>query len=443
MGRFLYEYELNATTWIYLSSLMTIAIYFRFGRLWSVRNLDLLALIALAPGILLISLGGELVLRGYVWLFAVSGFLLLRMLTDPLMIRRPLLEPNLSTGGLIFMTVSLLLFLMTNVLDRPPAETDLQGPRWAHRLLQREEAPPGESYLGRHGPGYPILYLIATLPNQWLIDLDPQLPQEEQEQMTLVATARTMAILSHLAVVVGMVLIGYRHFGSLRTGIATAALYLLLPYTAIMVSRVDHVLPAAVLVWAVAAYRRPLIAGLLIGLASGVVYCALFLLPLWTAFYWRRGRIRFLAGALCMASLLVATLALTASDFDAFLAQVREMAGFPALQEEDIANSFWHYAIPVYRIPVMVAFVSLSAGLALWPPQKNLGTLLSCSAAVMIAAQFWVVPQGGLFIAWYLPLLLLTVFRPNLEDRVALSTLTDGWFGWRRHRPLRVDQAAA
>jgi len=441
MGRFLYEYELNATTWIYISSLMTIAIYFRFSRLWSVRNLDLLVLIAIAPGILLISLGGDLVLSGYVWLFSISGFLMLRMLIDSLMVRRPLLEPNLSVGGMTFMIVSLLIFLMTNVLDRTPSEMDLEGPRWAHRLLQREEAPPGENYLGRHGPGYPLLHLLATLPNHWLLDLGEPLPEAERDEMTLVATARTMAILSHLAVVVGVVLIGYLHFGSLRTGIATASLYLLLPYTAIMVSRVDHVLPAAILVWAVAAYRRPLVAGLLIGLASGVVYCSLFLLPLWAAFYWRRGRVRFLVGAIGMATLLVATLALTASSLETFLAQVRQMAGFPVL-EEDAPNSFWYYHIAVYRIPVMVAFVSLSLGLALWPPQKNLGTLISCTAAVMIAAQFWVVPEGGLFIAWYLPLLLLTVFRPNLEDRVALAVLVDGWVGLGRSRPPRVEQAA-
>jgi hypothetical protein len=29
--------------------------------------------------------------------------------------------------------------------------------------------------------------------------------------------------------------------------------------------------------------------------------------------------------------------------------------------------------------------------------------------------------------AWYLPLFLLTVFRPNLEDRVAASVVGEGW----------------
>jgi hypothetical protein len=41
----------------------------------------------------------------------------------------------------------------------------------------------------------------------------------------------------------------------------------------------------------------------------------------------------------------------------------------------------------------------------------------------MLGSQFWHVPQGGLYMAWYLPLLILTVFRPNLEDRMAQSAV--------------------
>jgi hypothetical protein len=76
---------------------------------------------------------------------------------------------------------------------------------------------------------------------------------------------------------------------------------------------------------------------------------------------------------------------------------------------------------------VLAAFVALSGTLAIWPPQKNLGTLLSCSAAVMVATQFWHGFGGGLYMGWYLPLALLTIFRPNLEDRVALAVLGEGW----------------
>ena len=42
--------------------------------------------------------------------------------------------------------------------------------------------------------------------------------------------------------------------------------------------------------------------------------------------------------------------------------------------------------------------------------------------------------------AWYLPLLLLTMFRPNLEDRVAVSSLGIDWFT--RRGLLRKKNAA-
>ena len=50
----------------------------------------------------------------------------------------------------------------------------------------------------------------------------------------------------------------------------------------------------------------------------------------------------------------------------------------------------------------------------------------------MLGTQFWHAQSGGLYMGWYLPLLLLTVFRPNLEDRVAVTALGEGWWGRRR-----------
>jgi hypothetical protein len=67
-----------------------------------------------------------------------------------------------------------------------------------------------------------------------------------------------------------------------------------------------------------------------------------------------------------------------------------------------------------------------------WPAQKNLGTLLSCSAAIMLGAQFWKAYDGGTYMGWYLPLMVLTILRPNLEDRVALSAISEGWVKWRK-----------
>src|SRR2546425_3030546 len=44
----------NATTWFYFSLLLAVALFFRFTRLLSVRNWDVLTLFLLVPGLLLI-----------------------------------------------------------------------------------------------------------------------------------------------------------------------------------------------------------------------------------------------------------------------------------------------------------------------------------------------------------------------------------------------------
>ena len=108
-----------------------------------------------------------------------------------------------------------------------------------------------------------------------------------------------------------MVLIGYRHFDNVHTGVAAACLYLMLPYTAQATPLVGHVIPAALLVWAVEGYRRPLLAGVLLGVVAGLIFYPLFLLPLWCSFYWRRGLVRFAAGFCLALALMVASLALS------------------------------------------------------------------------------------------------------------------------------------
>src|SRR5690606_13717001 len=47
----------DPTTWVYLSSFLTIGLFFVFHRFWSMRNLDLVLLILLAPGLLIVHEG--------------------------------------------------------------------------------------------------------------------------------------------------------------------------------------------------------------------------------------------------------------------------------------------------------------------------------------------------------------------------------------------------
>lgn len=472
----------DPTTWAYLSSFLTIGLFFVFHRFWSIRNLDIGLVILLSPGLLMVHDGrrGELEALeasaaaaptgqdpatsagsangqqadlsmaeaqlaedqiaedqiaedqiaeaqlaadrlagpleearglqrlGFIWLLGVQVLILLRLLLDPAMVRRPLLDPNLTTGGLNFIGISLLVFLMANVITSTPRLQIQQGPQL--------------------GPGYALINMLPTIPTRPDADaldgaaIDPA--EVPPRRMAYAAIARVVAIGAHLAVVGGIVMIGYRHFGNLRAGAGCATLYLMLPYTAQMTGRVDHALPAAMLVWAVLFYRRPLLAGIFLGLAAGLVYYPLFLLPLWISFYWQRGLGRFcgsVAGTLLLLMLLL-SLGGTGQLDD----RLRQMYGLWWPTMEGLKGIWGLGWLPIWRLPVLVAFMLLSGFYAVWPAQKNLGTLISCSASLMVAAQFWHGYGGGLYLAWFLPLLLLTIFRPNLEDRVALKVIGSG-----------------
>lgn len=53
----LYYRRPDPTTWVYLSSFLTIGLFFVFHRFWSIRNVDILLLILLAPGLLMVHEG--------------------------------------------------------------------------------------------------------------------------------------------------------------------------------------------------------------------------------------------------------------------------------------------------------------------------------------------------------------------------------------------------
>jgi hypothetical protein len=440
-------YGVNPTSWFYLASLLSIALFFKFNRVLSVRNLDLVGLILLAPGLLAVEHGlrrgnADSQEIGFVWLFVVTGLFLARMLFDSMMVRRPLLEPNLTTGGLVFLGIALLVFLLANVITKRPQADDVAVAATAEKLQAREGMVDADQ-LARQGPGYPLLFLLPQISTQRLFTPDPagtDEPGGTGRRLVHETTARVMAIVSQLAIVAGMVLIGWRHFESARMGIAAAVLYLLLPYTATMTGRVDHALPGALVVWAVAAYRRPFVAGALIGLAIGAIYYPVFLLPLWCSFYWERGVRRFTLGVAAALVALVIGLWFTSPDAAVFVGQLRQMFGW-ILPNKVSLEGFW--ALPgydaVFRLPVLAAFIALIATLAIWPAPKNLGTLMSCTAAVLLGSQFWKAHNGGLYMAWYLPVLLLVVFRPNLENRVAMLVLGADWFPKRR----RAEAASA
>lgn len=404
MEEILSGYHVNAPTWFYLSLLLIIAVFFKFGRVWSVRNLDLSLLLSLAPGLLFVKSTYPGSTLGYCWLFAVSGLLLFRLLFDWSMTRRPRMEQNLNPAGMAFLCAAAMLFQTTKIVTEAPDAGTMQTVRNADDLLKRQEASSVANPADVREMTGPASRLLAT----------PVVPLMGGAE---IAAARAMAFLSHLAVLFGLIAVGRWHFSDTNLGLAMGTLYLLLPVTAYDVTKVNHLLPAALIVWAIAAHRQPTIAGGLLGLACGTLFFPVFLLPIWMAFYWGRGAVKFGLALVLTGAVLLASLLLTSADSNGFIRQTLGSIDWGVLKfQADDGVGFWSLYNPAYRIPVFATFVVLLVSLTIWPLKKNVETLLANSAAIIVATQFWYPDQGGIYVLWYLPLMLVVTFRPRLAN---------------------------
>ena len=298
----------NAATWFYFSFLLANAIFFKFDRLLTLRNWDVLTLYLLVPGLLLVQQahavqaalpaefrqgisrpeldGGakvpediqaarnhsvSLLLTGYIWLMAGTAYFFGRCVFDLGLDRRPTFAPNLNLPGLVCLGTALVVGLTAVAIRRLPDSPQQEVGRGPVALTKVKD---GASAVVESQGG-----AAAT-----------------DRTTTLLWVERGVTVTLHLAVVAALVLIGWIHFRDPAIGVGMASLYLLLPYTAYHVSQIHHVWPVAFILWAVMAYRRPAAAGALLGVAAGTAFFPFLLMPLWFGFYRGRGAGRFTLG---------------------------------------------------------------------------------------------------------------------------------------------------
>ncbi|MFL5342137.1 MAG: hypothetical protein ACJ8F7_18480, partial [Gemmataceae bacterium] len=380
-------------------------LFLKFNRFFSIRNIDVLSLYLLVPGFLFLMDAArhtdhgetyrQLTLYGYIWLMAGSLFLFIRCLLDLTLIGRPALLPNLNLSGLAWLSGAMF-FCMVPIAARLPEE--LLKP-----VGQRSAA----------------MDVLSKASSETVDQVQSLAGGDRNAALTRFWVSRTIAVLCHLAVVTALVLIGAVHFQNTTSGVAAATFYLLLPYTAFHIGQAHHVFPAALLIWAVYCYRRPSLAGLLLGLAAGSCFFPALTLPVWLSFYRRAGMGRFL---LAFALAAGVSLGLTGLVLwvDGRLAQslqlVLSLADWQPWQATDL-ESIWRGVHGAYRLPVFMLYLMFVVLTAFWPRPKNLAHVVALCAAVLIGIQFWHADRGGVYVLWYLPLMMLIVFRPNLTDR--------------------------
>src|SRR5262249_1806963 len=160
-----------------------------FGRLLSIRNWDVLTLFLPVPGLLLlIEFNGTDQARwAYLALLGASLYFFVRCLFDLALEKRPALSPNLTLGGLLCLPCGLF-------AARP-------GARGPPRPPGDKKGRPADEAVRR-----PVEDLLRTQPNL--------APESEVGAWA----ERGLALACHLAVVVGLVVIGWRHFADITAG---------------------------------------------------------------------------------------------------------------------------------------------------------------------------------------------------------------------------------
>lgn len=429
----------NAVTWFYFSLILALALFFQFARPLCVRNLDLLTLFLFAPGFLILQeahqltaagqtdRGGRELVLGYAWLLVASAYWFGRAVFDVSLVRRPTVSPNLTTAGMACLGVALFVGQASVALRRTAdAAEQVQVGRRPAPIAQVQDS---ATAVVQHAPAETI--------------------QRASEADVRFWVERTLCMACHAAIVVALLLTGLRHFQDRAAGIGMGALYLLIPYTAFDVGRqLHHVWPTAFLVWAVYCYRRPAAAGWLLGLATGTSLFPAVLFPLWCGFYSRRGAGRFGTAFLTAAAVSVGvTAAVLWWDGRAGFGFAAALS-LPDWQPWRVptAESVWTGAHWAYRLPLFVLFVAFVAAAAVWPSPKNLSHLIALSAALLVGVQFWHADRGGVYVLWYLPLLVMLAFRPTLTAAEPPGVEPGGGLmariagaAWRRVRPPRPE----
>jgi hypothetical protein len=390
--------------WIFGTLLLCVTLFFKFGRFWSVRNLDLVLLFALAPGMMmLVGHRSQASIWPFVCLFLGSFLWLVRCFVDLGLARRPLLEPNLNASGLACLAVGVIGLFVAETVSLPVDEGANRNPADS-KSDQGTERPPGE----------PLL--------QHAIQHSPLAGSLKTSEKPRVILKRVLACLGHVGLVIGLIAVGWRHFERPIAGLSVATCYLLVPYSRFALVDTGQIIPAAFIVGALAFHARPSVAGLLIGLAAGWMPACIGLLPLWAGFYRRRGFWSFTAVALAVAVTCgVFGLLVPGLDSWARVLGARSLADAGLLPgaEPPSTGGFWNGIDPSYRLPVLIAYLALVITVTLLPAEKSLGELIAMSAALLVASQFWYLAAGGTLIVLYLPLIILMMFRPSLATRRA------------------------
>ena len=361
--------------------------------------------------------GNRELMLGYAWLLAGSGYWFARSIFDLTLVRRPDGEPEPDDG-----------------------RAELHGPGAVRRAhvgracggRPTRAAGPGRqaARADRAGPG----------PGDGGRLSRPRTEPVSTRRRTMCGSGSNaaLAMICHAAVVVGLLMIGMRHFQDRTAGLAMATLYLLRA-----VHRVPHRSVAPRLADGVSRVGGLLLspagrAGWLLGLAAGTSLFPGAPVPALV-----RVLLPVAASGDSPVAFLSAVVVSVGVDGARAVAGRRSRvwtgrgASLPDWQPWRVPHDREHLdAERTGRIACRSSCSSSAflAAVAVWPSPKNLSHLIALSAAVLIGVQFWHADRGGVYVLWYLaPVSAHGVPPEPLDGRTARTgNRADGPVGRRR-----------
>lgn len=436
------------------------------------RNLALVGVLVLAPALLHVMEFGQrgrgtaaplftvlfLCTAGYAaWSFALSrgrGM--------------PGWRPNLSRTGLQALLAFVLALDVAVVLGRRPDDAGIYSNLGARRWAETGTIPYADPKLkGPDAPGYgaaatygPLLY-AAHLPFQLALrvptnppdatprDVAPKDGSAPYRGPTELATK--LACLTFFAAGLAGLFLIVRRLAGEDVALAAVILYAGSPYVLGLggerfviggLAFISHIAPSAVLLLALAAFRRPLLSGVLMACAAGVLFWPAFLFPLWFGWRaWRReGALPFAAGfALAGLGIGVVIVYYThAPAVDAirlFLESTLEHQEGVGTREYGASTfSFWgtHPALaavfqqPIFGTtslfkPMFLAFAALCLAAAFWARGRTVPQLAALTAMLAAAIQLWKTHATGSYVEWYLPFLIIALVGAAPGDQASAA----------------------
>ncbi|MBD3265380.1 hypothetical protein GF373_01815 [bacterium] len=402
-----------------------------FSRFRSWRNVDLLLLYALCPFLTLIWVNTQLAFTG---IFVITLFMFIRCILAPCMAAKNGHLANFTTNKVLYVLLGLTVFFhIQTVFEKPIGDAGLWSAIGTEYLAETGRLPYGTEFGPNciYGPLMYTLFLPANLiaPPHVQIDSHANIVSwGEYEKFNMMGVQSTVLMLDLLALF-ALYRLGKRQGGP-PLGLLVCIVYGLSPYILGVVSemgleRASHVAAVPFILFAMLFRHRGWLSGLLLGIATGMLYFSVFLVPFWFGHgYFKNNKTTawqfFLAyGAVGVACLLFIMFFTVPDPSHAGMSPLSAFLNDTILQQQykdgygNSELSFWgqYPALAAWGKPLTsMAFLLFCCGLPWLFKQGTEIHFTAGTAAILVGTQLVLSFAGGTYIGFYLAPLILTIF---------------------------------